>query len=219
MSNVQNIFRLLFLGIFTAFVFNYLAEVKINYIKHFLKISVLHLLATILIIYVFNNTFSIHLNVSIGILLLLFISLILAINVVYILFRGPFRQSIADYHERRGSYAFSLSQYYTVSKSFNVLFQQSLILASIYSLLDIGLKPFQIVMLFAVVFGIAHIFLVDHKKPYTLFVIIASFFGGGLFSFVILFFPFGFIYAYLLHWLFLISLGIYPHLINKTAIV
>lgn len=219
MNIVLNISRLVFLGIFPAFVFNFLAEVKVNYIKHFLKISILHFLATILVIFVFRDTFSRHFAANIWILLLLFVMIVLAINIVYFFFKSPFKQSIADYHERRGSCTFSLNPHYTISKSFNVLFQQTIVLASIYSLLDMGLKACQIVILFAVVFCIAHIFLVDHKKPYTLFVIIASFFGGGLFSFVILFLPFGFIYSYLLHWLFLISLGIYPHIANKIAIV
>jgi len=212
---ILNIFRLVFLGIFTGIVFGYLAEQRVNYIKYFLRISILHSLAIFIVAFIFHGTFSRHLQILNWELIVLFILPIPAIDIIFLAFRRFIRKDIVFYHQNHGIYASSLSCRYAISKSFNVLFQQTLILASIFTLLDMGISTFQIIVLFAAGFGIAHIIIVDHKKPYTLLVIIASFFGGGIFSYLILFFPYGFFYSYLLHWLFLVVLGISPHFLYK----
>lgn len=218
MDVVINLLHLLFFSIFTILVFHYLAEKKINYIKHFLRISILHILVTCLVVCIFYNTFLRHLPVLNWKLPMVFILIMIVINTIYFIFKRFIKNKIVLYHQKSGIYTSSLSSRYTISKSCNVLFQQTLILASIYTLLDMGLYSFQIVLLFAVAFGVAHIFLVDKKKPNYLLVVIASFFGGGIFSFLILFFPYGFIYSYILHWLLLTVIGIMPHFFEKAPL-
>lgn len=217
MNMTQDLLSLLFIGFYTFVVFYYLAEKKVNYIKRYLLVSILHLLATVLVLRIFQRLLSQYLP-YLNLLLFAFIAIFILVIMIYRIFRRFINIKIVTKHQNSGTYTASLNQYYAVSKSFNILFQQTLILISVLLLKNIGLDVLKTSIVFSLAFGVAHIILVDWRKPYTFLVVMASFFVGAIFPVIILLFPLGIVYTYILHWLFLIMLGIAPHFIENCKI-
>jgi hypothetical protein len=89
---------------------------------------------------------------------------------------------------------------YLMAASFNVLFQQTMIYVLVNIFSSFALNYFQIILLTGLFFGFIHspVLLlknVDLRKENFILSII----GGVLFPYIILSFPFGIIYCYLIH--------------------
>lgn len=206
------------LWIYAGIVFGFLAEKEINYIKYWLKTSTLLFLATFVIYLTAQTELSRHLPIT-GITAFAFFLLsILLIIIIYDFFRSFLNQDIVVKDQKQGIFTTSLSPYYAITKSFNVLLQQMLILVTVFILKDSGLSTATIIVVFSFIFGIAHIFhfLLQHRRDSrVIFLMIVSFLAGALFPVLLLYFPFGFVYTYGLHWIFLLTIGIFPHFLNK----
>lgn len=209
------VLSLLFLAGFTTLFLRFFAEKKIDYIKSYLKVSIFHLLAICILLLFFGNIIISRYHVFSLTFLFFFIISFGLISFIFTLIRPIVKKEISTKYQQAGVYVVAFSPYYVISKSLNILFQQILIASSIFLLKDAGIGNLQIIALFAIVFGIAHIVLVDRRKPMTVFIDVASFFGGAIFAFLILSFPFGLLYTYSLHWFFIILLGIVPYIKDR----
>lgn len=139
-----------------------------------------------------------------------FLSLFFVILIcLYYYSKRVFSREILMSHKEKYMFFATMDYRYLISKSFDILFQQVALLCLILSLKEIIDSPLQIVLLVGGIFGLIHVPLLKtkHNKIAPYF-IIASFFAGVVFSFLILSLPYGFIYTYIIHWSFYAIAGL-----------
>jgi hypothetical protein len=99
---------------------------------------------------------------------------------------------------------------YRASKSFEIMFQQTMIILLIVWLRDLGLSLFSIILIFSLIFGIGHITLIfSMGKRFGSLFIIAAIASAVIFPIPILYLPWGFAYSYITHWLFYIIISLF----------
>lgn len=97
----------------------------------------------------------------------------------------------------------SATSWYFVPKSFDIVFQQLLIVAMLIGLKENKYTFKEIAIWSAVFFGGSHIFLIfEHSFYYTLIFTASATVAGLIFPFLLLRIRNGFLYAYSLHWTF-----------------
>ena len=97
-----------------------------------------------------------------------------------------------------------------ISKSIELITQQMFIILLTLFLSDAGLRLTQIVMVFALIFGVVHIPLIFIERWWTSWYFVAlSFVASAVFPTLILKVRYGFVYGYIIHWVFytFISIG------------
>ncbi len=98
---------------------------------------------------------------------------------------------------------------YLISKTFEIIFQQVGIIILIVILLELELSLSMIIFMFAILFGGAHIGLFKTEgKFWGSYFFIFSIFSAFLFPILILNVNYGFIYAFIVHWIFYIISGV-----------
>lgn len=107
-------------------------------------------------------------------------------------------------------YFLTLDNRYIVSKSCEILFQQFVIAVLVILLLRSGLSLWQTMATFAVLFGVVHLPLLRTGNRFwgwyfTLFAIGSSVVFPPLISKV----PYGFVYTYIIHWMFYTVSGVF----------
>jgi len=108
---------------------------------------------------------------------------------------------------------------YIISKSFDILFQQILIIVLVFLLRNNGLNLLWISILFAIMFGVGHIpALRLHKSFFGILIFTASILSSFLFPYLILTYKYGFVYTYIAHWLFYTNTGILFWIIENIKI-
>ncbi|MEX1014675.1 MAG: hypothetical protein WDZ80_05950 [Candidatus Paceibacterota bacterium] len=97
---------------------------------------------------------------------------------------------------------------YFFSKSSDIVFQQVAIIAMVDMFKDAGMDLFLMIISFAVVFGLIHIPLVRTKgRDFGAYFILAAIISAIFFPFLIIQFNYGFVYSFIIHWLFYIFSG------------
>jgi predicted membrane protein len=105
---------------------------------------------------------------------------------------------------------------YLISKSFEIFFQQILIVSLVFMLKNNGFDLFWTTIVFAFLFGFGHIPMIRLEKSFFgIFVFIAAIISSFLFPFLILSFQYGFIYTYIAHWLFYTNSGVLYWIANS----
>lgn len=103
----------------------------------------------------------------------------------------------------------TLSYRYLFSKSFDILFQQMAVVIAIIMLSKAGISFTTLTIGFALVFGFLHARIVQKEGNIGWIYVIASTFAGLIFPFIILNIDYGFVYTYILHWMYYLLLGVY----------
>lgn len=97
---------------------------------------------------------------------------------------------------------------YLFAKSFEIVFQQLLILALVGMLKQLRVDDLVIYMTFSLLFGLLHLPLMKIRgKHFGLYFSCAACISGFFFPYLILHFSSGYIYSYMLHWGFYIVTG------------
>lgn len=171
-----------------------------NYHKNFILTSSYMLIVAIPLLW-FNT---IKLNIT----MILFSSLLtLVICLVIYLLKG---KEIKEYMNKDSTYMNRMDLRFLISKYFEVILQQSFVFSfTIIAVSSFG-NSIKTVFIFASIFSIMHLgtlFFIPKKRALTYTFL--SFFGGMMFSYLVIFTNNGFWYSFLLHYIFYILIGIY----------
>jgi len=187
-----------------------LEKIGIDYFKRYYFVSAYFLAVSIGLMFIFYNDLFPLVNFSLAIIPFILIPVTFIINVLaYAVIRRLPRP--IKFLDKYSKVAFIKHDYrFLASKSFEILYQQILIALLAIWLYDLGLPLYQIVILFAIIFGLGHVYLlIDQGKFFGLFFTIASILSSVVFPVLILKVEYGFVYSYVIHWLFYIISGIY----------
>lgn len=215
--NVCNICVILVVG-WAAFA--YVSKHKLNYIKDYKKVSVVFLLGTlafILLYFRYLGQFFVTFSFIPFLILIVFYFLIIFI---YRYLRPHRNKALIQKNEAKGLYFTSMENNYLISKSFNILFQQVGILCVVAFLKNLGIQTILIMIIFAILFGVSHIYLyVKNLSSMIAEIFIpASIVSGLLFPPMVLTIQYGIIYTYSIHWSFYIILGaLLQYNANRTS--
>lgn len=117
---------------------------------------------------------------------------------------------------------FILNQRRLFSKSAELLFQQIFVVLLILFLRDAGLNIRQIILVFAIIFGVVHIPLIFIERNWpSWYFTIFSIFSAIVFPVLILKVHYGFVYSYIVHWVFytLTAVGFWVWYNRKKAFI
>ena len=108
---------------------------------------------------------------------------------------------------------------YLVSKSFDIIFQQTMIIIGVFMLYNAGLPLLTTIFYFFLLFAFIHLIGISTAgKALGMFYFIASLFGAIIFPILILSFKTGFIYSYIIHYSFYIGAGTFVWIRNHKKI-
>ncbi|MDO8556328.1 MAG: hypothetical protein Q7R96_04105 [Nanoarchaeota archaeon] len=106
-------------------------------------------------------------------------------------------------------YWITLDYRYLISKSFEILFQQTMIIIGVWMLYNAGFSLLKTITYFFIIFGFIHLIGISTAgKTMGIFYLLASLIGALFFPILIIASPDGFIYSYIVHFLFYIIAGI-----------
>lgn len=157
-----------------------------------------------------NHLFTFFSHLQIKIFPFYFLSLFfIGVFGIYHYSHKIFGRGLLSSHIERKILTATMDYRFLIAKSFDILFQQILFLSLLVSLKGLLVQNSLIILICGVIFGTVHLpLLVIKHNALAIYFVIFSFFAGILFSYLILFLPYGFIYAYILHWSFYIFIGV-----------
>lgn len=169
------------------------------------------LFVTSVFVYVYHKSFSmLFLHLPFYILPIYFLTMFfLCLFSIYYFSHRIFDVEILYEHYKKRIFTAMMDYRYMLVKSFDILFQQSAFLSLVLLLQETYLRDSIIIFLSAVIFGLTHIPLLLMKENNIIkYFVFGSFFGGFIFSYLILTYAYGFVYAYILHWSFYVAIGL-----------
>lgn len=181
----------------------------IDYIKKYYLTSLYFLFMSLLPVIIFWEDFSSY-NFQWEFLPILLIASTFILNILmYNYIRKNYKKPEKLIKQNPLNFFLRLENKYLVSKSFNILFQQVMILILVI-LLKQSLSLDKIIISFAIFFGLGHLFLSFFMgKFFSIFFTIFAVLSAIIFPIIILYVPSGFIYTYIIHWIFYISIGLF----------
>lgn len=192
-------------------VFGYVSKHELNYIKNYIKVSLVFFFGTCVLFFLYLSYLKqFFIEFSLTPFLILFIFYLLAF-LIYCFMKNHLNKHVIQQNELRRIYSTSMSNYYLISKSFNILFQQMAVICVVALLKDLGFTTVTIMLLFGFAFAFTHIYFYKTKKASMIAKIFipASFIGGLVFPLIITIIQYGIIYTFIVHWLFYIFLGVF----------
>jgi len=219
MALVINLLVWIFLWIFAFGAFFLLRKKGVNYIRFYVVTSLLFLMFTFVSIFLFRNILFPVLKeftiIPFTFLVLMFIIAIL----VYHFFNKHVKKPELLMKSNPDQYFLLMDYKYLFSKSFDILFQQTQILILVMLLFNSGFSLVKIVIIFSVLFGLVHVFNIPLAgKRFGWYYVLASFLAGILFPLLIINFDYGFVYSYILHWVFYLVSAILFWLFSSKAL-
>jgi len=176
---------------------------QINYVERFPITSVFFLTISILIAILFRGTLA---QVVTGFVIFPFIAIafayVLAIAIYYLSHRylkKPERLIAENPHE----HFLALDYRYLTSKSFELMFQQVMIVLLILTIHSLTTTMVNVMVIFGVVFAVAHVpiyrLIGTSSKKFKLVYFVASLMSAIVFPLLILRVSYGFVYSYIIH--------------------
>lgn len=190
-----------------------------DYIKNFGIISGYFLIVSLIIMFYFHDILApIYANLTLLPIVLLGI-FFLFIFLQYFFSNKYLRKPVELLEKFYSHIAFlSLDYRFLVSKSFDILYQQLLIIVLVFLLSNLGLNIILISIIFAIMFGFGHIAIIKmYKGFFGKLIFFAAIVSSFLFPYLILNFKYGFVYTYIIHWLFYTNSGLLFWVINQIA--
>jgi hypothetical protein len=187
----------------------HIPENKRNYTRNFITISIYFSIVSFIVIYLFKDIIY-PLAGRISYIPLFILAFFFLINFLTYFFSNKFLKKPIHILEKYSDISYlDLDYRYLVSKSFEIFFQQILIVALVFLLNEQGINLYWITLIFAILFGFGHLPMIRLQKGFFGFLVfVASIAASFFFPFLILTFEWGFIYTYILHWLFYINSGV-----------
>jgi hypothetical protein len=187
----------------------HIPENKRNYTRNFLTISIYFLVVSFIVIYLFKDIIYSLAN-KISFVPIFILGFFFVINFLTYFFSNKFLKKPVQLLEKYSEISYlDLDYRYLISKSFEIFFQQILIVALVFLLHEQGFDIYWITFIFALLFGFGHLPMIRLQKGFFgLLVFVAAMAASFFFPFLILNFEWGFIYTYILHWLFYTNSGV-----------
>lgn len=190
----------------------FLVKKNLNYVKTYRIATIYFLFLSIIVLFFYKPylTFYFH-NFPFKLFPFYIVILFFLISsAVYFFAKKIFGNNFLSLHLANNLFFATMSFRFLLAKSFDILFQQLLLLSLVLSFRTEGFNILQIISLVTIFFGLSHVFLLGIRSDkITFWFVLASFFAGAIFSSLILLSPYGFIYSYLIHWSFYIAIGIF----------
>lgn len=175
----------------------------INYVKRFPITCLYFLTLSVLIVILFRTTLA---RVSTQFTVTPFIVLGFVYAVTITIYRtARLRLTKPERLIERNPYEqfLTLDYRYLISKSFELLFQQIMIVLLVLTIYDAAPKMIHVIVIYGVVFPLAHLpiypFIGTNEKSFRMFYIVASIVSAILFPLLILSVDCGFAYSYAIH--------------------
>ena len=199
--------------------FYILPKNKQSYTKNFISVSAYFIVISIFIAYYYKYIL-INIYNALTIFQIILIAFFLSIIFLTYFVSNKLLIKPVEFIEKYSTAPFlELDYRYIVSKSFEIFYQQLLIIALVYSLDEVGLNLTMITLVFAVMFGLSHIgSLKYHKNIFGIIILFSAILSSFFFPYLILKFKYGFIYTYIAHWLFYSNTGLLFWLMNQPWI-
>lgn len=177
---------------------------KLDYVKNFLLTGIYFLSVSSIISLVFKDYISrILQNFTITPLIILGATLIA--HIILYIYIPQYLNEPKEYFEKYPERQYLKIDYRRlVSKSTDILAQQIFVVLLVLFLQDVGLTLNQIIITFAVIFGLVHapLILVERGTWPSWYFTLFSVLSAIIFPTLILEVQYGFIYSYIVHWLF-----------------
>jgi len=196
------------LGWFGFFLLN---KKEIDYINKFYISIVYFFSLSIFIVAIYWKEFAKLIDIEFSIVPFLFIPLLIIVNILaYNYMRNNLKKPNQLIKENPQAFFLKLDNKYLASKSFEILFQQILIVLLIIWLSKLGFSIMGIIISFAILFGLGHLYLFySLGKLFGAIFTVSSIFSAIIFTILIIYVPWGFIYSFFIHWMFYISAGFF----------
>jgi len=196
--------------------FYVLPKNKQSYTKNFISVSAYFISASVFIVYYYKDIL-VNIYKALTIFQLILVLIFLSFIFLTYFISNKFLKKPIEFIEKYSTAPFlELDYRYIFSKSFEILYQQLLIIALAYLLYDAGLNLTMITLIFAAMFGLSHIgSLRYHKNMFGVIILFAAMVSSFFFPYLILKFKYGFIYTYIAHWLFYSNTGLLFWIMNQ----
>lgn len=184
-------------------------KMDINMIKNHIYSAIYFLFWSIVLFLVFEPWLSDIITEFNIVPIIILVFLFLVSSLIYYLLKHklkPPKKLMKRYPKEK---FLTLSYRYLFSKSFDILFQQMAVVIAVIMLAKSGVDFVTLTFGFALVFGFLHARIVQKEGSIGWIYVIASTFAGIIFPYLILEVNYGFIYTYILHWMYYLLLGVY----------
>lgn len=181
----------------------------ISYTQGYIIASGYFFIASLLVIYHYHNYFKLLVQPIEAMPWVILIGLFVLNPLTYWFARKKLKRP-TDFIYRNDSQNFIKLDYrYLVSKTFEILFQQTCIIVLVSLLAQAGLSLLAIMFLFFLLFGASHLplFLTGNWIWATYYIVFSAL-SGFIFPPLILKLSSGFIYSFIIHWLFYTLAGV-----------
>lgn len=203
MNLYENILIWLLSWLFTYTLIYFGKSKKINYIINYGLMSFIFLIASIINFITFKILIFDYFK-NFMILPFIILALFFILNtLVYYLSSKYMNKPIKLIKKYPNEFFLLMNYKYLTSKSFDILFQQTMILILILLLIKNNFYILEIIFLFAILFGGIHIFqYIRSGKFFGTYYLIFSILSSFIFPLIIIKLNYGVIYTYIIHWLF-----------------
>jgi hypothetical protein len=189
---------ILFWGIFKLFLLKH-----IDYIKRYMITALYFLGVTIIVAFIFKNDLT-EIIAKFSTTPFIILGIVIIFHIFLYSYIPKYIKEPKKYFEKFPERQYlSLSFKRLFSKSLDILAQQIFIVLLAIFLQSAGLNLIQTILIFSAFFGIAHIPLIfiENSWPSWYFTF-SAILSAVLFPVLIIEIPYGFIYSYIVHWLF-----------------
>ncbi len=193
-------------------VFFYLNKRGIDYIKKFQFTILYFIFISVFLLSAFWKEYIPYINIDLKPLPFILLFLLFTIGIfLYSFVRNNFNPPVKLIEKNPKLFFLRLDDRYFASKSFEILFQQLLIILLIIWLDQSGFSIVFIIIFFALLFGfVGHVHLIHSRgKSFGLIFVASSMLSSVIFPVLIIYLPWGFVYSYIVHWFFYIILGLF----------
>lgn len=179
-----------------------------DYIKEYKKTSAIFIVATIIVVFIFYRQLAPFFE---NFTIVPFLFLLLFYIAVYMLYRRMkilIDSKTVEKHKASGLYLTAMDHRFLVSKSFDILFQQILALIALALLKDMGVNLVWIILFFIAIVTFSHFTIIKKNFHYGVYTTINSPLAVIISLFLILYIHYGFVYSYILHWVYYLIGGV-----------
>ena len=209
LSIIYDLIIWIFLWFFGWFGWYLIPKHKRDYINNYLIVSLYFCAISLILIYIFRNPLD-TLTKNLSVFPVIILAGFFVLNFLTFFLSNTFLRKPIEFIDKYSTVHYLKMDYrYLLSKSFEIFFQQILIVSLVLLLHENGLSVTWITIIFVCMFGFGHIPMLKLCEGFFGTIIFtAGIFSAFLFPYLILIFEHGYIYTYILHWFFYTNTGL-----------
>lgn len=213
---MYTVLSIIAVGFFSYLIVFPLSPRSINYISEYKKATICYMLANCAAVVIF---FPLLVPYIYPFQLFPVLLLILWYVLLFAFYRYFQKKQLLDLdmitqYQKKGWYFPAMANRYIITKTGNILLQQILGISVVSLLLHNGLSRTQVLITISVLGIITHVYLLKRGIKIALYFIFAAAVAGIVFPYILMTVLYGFIYTFILHWLFYLISAIAIHMHN-----